>query len=480
MSIIAIVFLVYLVVLAGLALWSRTEAQSVSGYFIAGKKLPPWVVAFSTNATGESGWLLLGLTGMGYAVGAQAFWVAAGEVLGISLSWLFISRRLKRAADETNSITLPDVLAAKLGDSRHVLRSISALIIVAMVTVYVAAQMIATGKAFDGFTELSYTWGVVLGSGIIIIYTLVGGFKAVAWTDLIQGVLMLFGLLYLPYVAIQAGDGWNAITAQLYSQDPGLLSLWGPDGKSFSAMVWIFSFLAIGLSFMGVPQLMVRFMSARSEKSLVPAMSISILVIALFDIGAVLTGMAGRALFPGLEDPEFILPLLSTNLLSPVMAGVMMVIVLAAIMSTVDSLLLLASSAVVRDFLQKIRNSRLSDRALTKRGKIVTLIIGLLGMAFALNQTPLIFWFVIFAWSGLGAAFGPLLICLLWYKKTNLKGAIAGMIGGFLTTVLWILFFKSMFYDLLEVVPGFIVGIALIITVSRATSTAPNSARSGV
>ena len=240
--------------------------------------------------------------------------------------------------------------------------------------------------------------------------------------------------------------------------------------STIKIIIAIFSFLAIGLSFMGVPQLMVRFMSARSEKSLVPAMSISIVVIALFDIGAVLTGMAGRALYPGLEDPETILPLLSTNLLSPVMAGVMMVIVLAAIMSTVDSLLLLASSAVVRDFFQKIRRSELGEKALTHRGKLVTLIIGLIGMGFALIQAPLIFWFVIFAWSGLGAAFGPVLICLFWYKKTNLKGAIAGMIGGFVTTVTWILVFKEMYYDLLEVIPGFIVGIALIIIVSRATS----------
>jgi sodium/proline symporter len=469
-SVISVIFLGYLIILIAVAAWSSKESTTLKGYFIAGKKLPPWVVAFSTNATGESGWLLLGLTGMGYAVGAHAFWVVLGEVTGISLAWILISRRLKRLADKSDSITVPDVLAARFNDKYHVLRSISVLIILVMVMTYVAAQMVATGKAFDGFTDLNYTWGVIVGATIIIAYTLVGGFKAVAWTDLIQGVLMLLGLIILPIVAISAGGGWDAITSNLVAQDPGLLSPWGPEGKSTLAIIGVISFVAIGVPFIGVPQLMVRFMSARSEKSLVPAMTLSVIVIFLFDIGAVLTGMAGRALYPGLEDPETILPLMSTAMLPEWMAGIMMVVVLAAIMSTVDSLLILASSTVVRDYMQKIRGSLLSDEVLAKRGKLLTLVIGVIGVGFALQQSPMIFWFVIFAWNGLGAAFGPPLLCGLWYPKTNIKGAIAGMLGGFITTVTWVLFFKEQFYNLSEIVPGFLVGLVLTITVSNATS----------
>ena len=470
MSVITIVFLCYLIILIVVAAWSRKESTTLSGYFIADKKLPPWVVAFSTNATGESGWLLLGLTGMGYAVGAYAFWVVLGEVVGISLAWILISRRLKRYSDKTDSITLPDVLAARFDDKNHVLRRISVLIILVMVMTYVAAQMVATGKAFDGFTDLNYTWGVVVGSTIIIAYTLVGGFKAVAWTDLIQGILMLLGLIILPIVSINAGGGWDSISSKLMAQDPGLLSIWGPDGKSTLAMIGIISFIAIGVPFMGVPQLMVRFMSARSEKSLVPAMTISVLVILMFDIGAVLTGMAGRAMFPGLEDAESILPLMSNAMLPEWMAGIMMVVVLAAIMSTVDSLLILASSTVVRDYMQKIRGSNLSEKALANRGKLLTLVIGVIGIGFALQQSPMIFWFVIFAWNGLGATFGPPLLCGLWYPKTNLKGAIAGMLGGFITTVTWVLVFKSQFYNLSEIVPGFLTGLLLTIIVSNMTT----------
>ena len=469
MSMMAFVFLVYLAILAGLTAWSRTEARTMSGYYIAGKKLPPWVVAFSTNATGESGWLLLGLTGMGYAAGAQAFWVMAGEVIGISLSWLLLSRRLKRLADKTDAITVPDVLVERFDDSSQILRMISVLIIVVMVGAYVAAQMVATGKAFAGFTELNYPQGVLLGSAVIIAYTLIGGYKAVAWTDLVQGVLMLLGLILLPIVAVHAADGWSGMLNTLRAQDPGLLSIWGPEGRSTAAVVAIISFLAIGVPFLGVPQLMVRFMSARSEESLVPAMTISIFVIFCFDMGAVVTGMAGRALFPQLADPESVLPLLSTKLLSPPLAAVMMVVVLAAIMSTVDSLLILASSAVVRDYLEKIRRSLKTDEALAKTGKFVTLVIGLIGVVFALQQSPLIFWFVLFAWSGLGAAFGPVLLCALWYPKTNRWGAVAGMLGGFLTTMAWVLWFKSMAYNLLEIIPGFIVGLLLTVLVSHAT-----------
>ena len=464
------VFLAYLLVLIGLAWWSRGETGTLKGYFIGGKKLPPWVVAFSTNATGESGWLLLGLTGMGYAVGAQAFWVVAGEVIGISLAWLLVSRRMKRLSDETDSITLPDVLAARFNDEKHLLRGLSVLIIMVMVGAYVAAQMVATGKAFAGFTDFSYSQGVIIGATIIIGYTMVGGFKAVAWTDLVQGLLMLGGLILLPIVAIHAAGGWPEVVESLRTQDPGLLTAWGPEGKSTAAIVGAISFLAVGLGFMGVPQLMTRFMAARSEKSLAPAMGISITVIFLFDIGAVLTGMAGRALYPGLADPETILPLLSNELLPPILAGVMMVVVLAAIMSTVDSLLILASSAVVRDFLQKIRGSLRSDAALAKTGKWLTLVVGILGVVFALNQSPLVFWFVLFAWSGLGAAFVPVVLCALWYKPTNLWGALAGMAGGFLTTMVWFVWLKPYTYDLLEIIPGLIVGLVLTIVVSKLTA----------
>ena len=386
MLITMIVFFSYLAVLAGLAIWSSQESQSLKGYFLAGKKLPFWVVAFSTNATGESGWLLLGLTGMGYTMGAQALWVVVGEVIGIGLSWTLISRRLKKLSDDSDAITVPDILEARFNDHRHILRWISVIVILTMVTAYVTAQMAATGKAFVGFIEVDYTTAVILGGIVIIAYTIIGGYKAVAYTDVVQGVLMLAGLVIVPMVAIDAAGGWATMTSRLSELDPALLSMSGVTDTGISGWVLLFSFLAIGLPFLGVPQLMTRFMAAKNDQELRKARVMSIIVILIFDIGAVTAGMAGRALFPDLADAETIFPLLSRELFPPIITGVLMVVVLSAIMSTVDSLLLLASSAVVRDTMDKIFDSVRSDESLAKIGKVVTLIIGAIGIGFAIGE----------------------------------------------------------------------------------------------
>ena len=468
MASIVVVLVIYLCLLAALAVWSRRETNTLSGFYLAGKKLPFWVVAFSTNATGESGWLLLGLTGMGYAVGAQAYWVVVGELVGIALSWLLISRRLKRLSDETHSITVPDVLAARFNDSWHLIRAVAVVIILTMVTVYVTAQLIASGKALSEFVNMDYKVGVVVGSAIIIAYTFIGGYKAVSYTDVLQGVLMLLGLIFVPLVAVNAAGGWDSVTSNLIAQDPSLVSMFSLT-NGIEGWVAAVSFVAIGLPFLGVPQLLVRFMSARDDGELVKARYVSVGITLVFTIGAVTAGIAGRALFPGIEDSETIFPMLATELFPPLISGVLLVIVLSAIMSTADSLLLLASSAIVRDTMQKILGSKKSDRALSVYGKIVTIIIGIVAIAFAIPEAQFIFYFVLFAWSGLGAAFGPVLICLLYYKKTTRAGVLSGMLAGFLTSVIWMLELKEQTYGLYEAVPGFAVGIVVTMLVSMAT-----------
>ncbi len=463
----------YLVVLVALAIWSRTETHTLSGYFLAGKKLPFWVVAFSANATGESGWLLLGLTGMGYAVGAQAYWVVVGEILGVVASWGLISRRLKRLGDETDSLTLPDVLAAKFDDRWNAIRAIAVAIILVMVTTYVTAQMVAAGKALNGFIGLDYRIGVVAGAVIIIGYTFVGGYKAVSYTDVVQGALMLLGLILVPAVAIDAAGGWGGVTAKLSAEDPALLDMFAVTSTGLAGWVLIASFVAIGLPFLGVPQLLIRYMSARDDGEVKKARVMAVIVMIFFTGGAVTAGVAGRALFPGLADSETIFPVMSSELFPPLISGLMLVVVLAAIMSTVDSLLLLASSAIVRDTMQRIVGSRKSERELAAYGKFVTLVIGVIGIAFAVPEAQFIFWFVLFAWSGLGAAFGPAVLGLLYYRKITRAGVIAGMLGGFFTSVIWVLLFKERTYDLYEAIPGFIAGFALTWGVSWLTFDEP-------
>jgi sodium/proline symporter len=459
----------YLVTLAALAAWSRKETHTLKGFYLAGKKLPYWVVAFSANATGESGWLLLGLTGMGYAVGAQAYWVIVGEMIGIAASWGFISRKLKRLGDETDSITLPDVLAAKFDDRWHLIRGVAVAIIAVMVTTYVSAQMVATGKAFSGFVGLDYRAGVIIGAVIIIGYTFVGGYKAVSYTDVVQGVLMLSGLIVVPLVAISAAGGWQQMMATLRADDPSFIDMFAVLDGSTAGFVAVVSFAAIGLPFLGVPQMLIRYMSARDEEELKKARIVSIAVLFVFLFGAVTAGIAGRALFPGLEDSEQVFPTLASELFPPLLTGLLLVIVLSAIMSTVDSLLLLASSSIVRDTMQKILGSKKSDATLAGYGKVVTIIIGVIAVFVAvyMAENKLIFWFVLFSWSGLGAAFGPVVLALLYDRRTTGAGIVAGMLGGFLTSVVWVQYFKAGAWGLYEAIPGFIVAALATVVVSR-------------
>jgi len=469
MSTTVTVLIVYLGILAALAIWSRRETHTLSGFYLAGKKLPFWVVAFSTNATGESGWLLLGLSGMGYLVGVQAYWVVVGEILGIAASWWLVSRRLKALGDETDSITVPDILTAKFQDKWHLIRLVAVLIIVVMVTTYVTAQMVATGKAFSSFLGMDYATGVVVGSVFIIGYTFVGGYKAVSYTDVVQGVLMLLGLIAVPAAAIIASGGWGSVEESLMQQDPNLLNMFAiADGP-----VWIgiASLVAVGLPFLGVPQLLIRFMSARDDGEILKARIMSVFVMLIFTAGAVTAGVAGRALFPGLEDHETIFPVLSSNLFPPVIAGMLLVVVLSAIMSTVDSLLLLASSAFVRDTYQKIMGSTESDERLSNYGKAFTVAVGVVAVVLGVQEPRVIYHFVLASWSGLGSAFGPVIIGILYYKRITWLGVLCGMSGGFITSVVWLMFFKDNFHGLYEAIPGFIAGMVLTFGVSRLTSS---------
>lgn len=474
MSTTVIVLIVYLGILVALALWSRRETHTLSGYYLAGKKLPYWVVAFSTNATGESGWLLLGLSGMGYAVGVQAYWVVVGEILGIAASWWIVARRIKKYGDETDSITVPDVLVAKFEDKWNLIRGVAVVIILVMVTAYVTAQMVASGKTLSSFLGMEYATGVIVGSIFIIGYTFVGGYKAVSYTDVVQGVLMLLGLIAVPAAAIFASGGWAEVQSNLTLQDPALVDMFAMSDSGKPVLIAIASFVAIGLPFLGVPQLLIRFMSARDDVEIKKARIVSMSVMLIFTAGAVTAGVAGRALFPGLEDAETIFPVLSNNLFPEIISGMLLVVVLSAIMSTVDSLLLLASSAVVRDTYQKIIGTTKSEESLSNYGKLITVVIGVIAVVFGIQEPRVIFDFVLASWSGLGSAFGPAMVGILYYNRITWAGVLSGMLGGFIASVVWLTQFKSDYHDLYEAIPGFIVGFALTYGVSWLTSEKDN------
>lgn len=469
-TIILAVVIAYLLTITAIGLAGRPAAPSKKEYYIAGRRLPYWIVALSMNATGESAWLLLGVSGMAYLVGVSAFWIVAGETLGVWLSWRFVARRLNKAASEVDAITLPDVLDGKLGDPLKLLRATAALIILAMVLVYVAAQMLATGKAFESFLGWPYATGVIVGGLVTIVYTSFGGFRGVAYTDTAQAILMLFAVIAVPAAGLAALGGVENWAQKIQSIDPALFSLVDTSPGWPVAAIALASSLAIGLPFLGVPQLLVRFIAVSNEDEIRRASRISVAVIFLLGFGAVSTGLVGRALVPDLADPERVMPVLSETLFPPIVSGLLVAAVLSAVMSTVSSLMNLASSALIGDLYHRAINPKLDTKSMGKLGVWATAVIGAAGVMIALSQSGMIFNLVLFAWAGLGAAFGPVFLCVLWRKETTWQGALAGMIGGFAVTVTWIIGFKAQFYDLYEMIPGFLAGLLCTFIVSNITN----------
>lgn len=432
-----VILVLYLLALAAIGVIASRKVTDIGDYFVAGKKLGYWLVSFSSRATGESGWLLLGLTGMGYLVGAQSLWIVMGEMFGVTVCWVVMTQRFKKLTDRYDSITIPDYLESRFGNVGHALRIISAVVLAVFVTAYVSAQFNAAGKAFEGFMGIPYQWGVVLGLVVVAFYSVAGGFVAVAWSDLLQGVLMLVGLVVVPIAGLIAVGGFDDLSAGMAKADPNLLSIWGEGGATARNMVAALGSFAIGWAYLGSPQLFVRFISIRDTREIPRGALVAVTYTGLIGFGAVLTGMCGRVLLDKLADHEQVLPMLSEHLLPTVAVGFLVAIVLAAIMSTADSLLVLAASALVRDLWQKVLKPETPDSALTSASRVVTILLSLFALAFALTESRVIFFFVLFAWAGIGSAFCPVIILSLFWKGLTRTGAIAAMVTGFAVTIAW-------------------------------------------
>jgi sodium/proline symporter len=478
--------ILYLFILLMIGVVASRRMKDLRDYYAGGKRFGFWAAAFSSRATGESAWLLIGLTGMGAAVGAQALWVVVGEVLGVAAAWIFLCRRFKRLTDTYDSITIPDYLESRLRDTSHRIRLVAAFTLVVFVTIYVSAQIDAIGTAFEGFLGWNYFVGALVGFAVVLVYIISGGFVAVVWSDIFQGSLMVVGLVALPFFGIAAMGGYEPAVEGLRLQDPALLSLWGPDGPGAKSVLTTLGFLAIGLGFMGSPQIFVRFLSLRSEKEIRPGATVAVLWTLLATTGAVLIGMVGRALLMGpdqsLEDQlgsggQQVLPMLVAGSVPSWVAGLYIAIVLAAIMSTVDSLLVLASSAFVRDYFQKVRHPEMSDEALLGRSRVVTFALAATALCIAFVVAILVpgrtvFWFAIFGWSGISATFCPTMILSLFWSRLTSRGALAAMLAGFVSVP----FFKFVapmlpivgdaFAALSELPPAFVVSLLVAIVVS--------------
>ncbi len=453
-----VVLAIYFLILLGIGFFASKRVSNITDYYVGGKKLNYWIAALSARSTGESGWLLIGVTGMGALIGVSALWIVVGEVLGVWLSWKFMAKKFKRMTDEYDSITIPDFLVSHFKSTTHTLRIIAATALSLFVIIYVSAQIDITGKTFESFLGLNYYTGIGIGFGIVIMYIFSGGFLAVAWSDFFQGSLMFVGLLLLPVVTYFSLSGDTSIVDGLRSIDPALLNIWGAGGLTLMNGVAILGLLSIGIGFMGSPQVYVRFISIRDEAEIEKGKWVALFYTLLTDTAAVMIGILGRYMLTQAGDnPELILGNAAENVLALVLGqvmptliiGIYIAAVLSAVMSTVDSLLVVASSAVIRDFYQQIFHPNVDEQRLMGLSKKVTLALAILALIVALcvsvlSPTRTVFWFVIFGWSGIAATFCPVIILSIFWKNYTEKGAIASMITGFLC----IPFFKF-------VVPGF-------------------------
>ena len=462
-------FIIYLIVVLAVGLLTFRLNKTLADFVLAGRKLGPWIVAFSERASGESAWLLIGLPGLALISGYNAIWPAVGCTTGILFSWIFISRRLRTKSEQLGAITIPDFFEARYDDSSRWLRVTATLIIVFFFTFYVAAQFLAAGKVLNVTFHITAFWGMVIGACIILFYTIMGGFFAVAWTDFFQGCVMVFTLVLLPVLGIVLLGGLGSFTEKIASHNPGLLTVGGGQ-QGWAMMKTVLGGLAIGLGYMGQPHLVSRFMAIKKSDSLRQGALIATVWAILAYWGAVFIGLVGLALY-GVEqfaDQEQIMPFMATNLLPTWLAGIAISGAIAAMMSTADSQLLVTTSAISEDIYHQMIRKDAPQKKLVRLSRLAAVVVGIVAFILAITAEALVYDLVLYAWAGLGASFGPGLLLTLWWRRTTKQGVWAGMVVGMVTVIIWYNFpvLKGTLYEL---IPGFFMALITVLGVSWVT-----------
>ena len=435
-------FIFYLVVILVVGFITYNINKSHKDFFIAGRKLNPWVVAFSERASGESAWLLLGLPGAAFASGLMEFWTALGCVSGIIFYWFFIARALREETERLGAITVPTFLAARFEKGQAAIRVLATFIIIFFFIFYLSAQFNGAGKILNVTFGLKQSTGMILGALVIIFYTMMGGFFAVAWTDMVQGIIMIGTLVVLPLVGLaelkEIHEGAVPLTDLVTTDGHSLLS-WTGGKTGWGAAALIISGLSWALGYMGQPHLLTRFMAIRKAEQIKVSRRIAIAWVIPAFSGALILGIVGAGLYePGMfDDIEKLMPHMANELLPAWLAGIFVSGAIAAMMSTADSQLLVISSSIIEDLFHRTLGWDVSDKALLKASRWITFAVGLVGFVIALTSDKLIFSMVSYAWAGLGSSFGPLILLMLTWKKVTWQGTIAGLVTGFVTTVVW-------------------------------------------
>jgi len=457
----------------GIGLYAyRKSTSDVSGYMLGGRSLPPSVAALSAGASDMSGWILMGLPGAMFVTGFSSSWIATGLVIGAWLNYLLVAPRLRVYTEVANdAITIPDYFANRFEDRGNALRVVSALVIIIFFTLYTSSGVVAGGKLFENSFGMSYESGLYITTGVVVLYTLFGGFLAVSLTDFVQGCIMFIALILVPVVTFSLLD--NPLSVTLNELNPKMMTWIGAGGAIgiISAMSW-------GLGYFGQPHIIVRFMSVRSVKDMPVARRIGMSWMIIAALGAVFTGLFGAAYAHEnnlvVDDPETIFLILSQLLFHPLIAGFLLAAILAAIMSTISSQLLVSSSSLTEDFYKIFIRRDATDKELVLVGRISVALVALCAIYLAYDRESSILDLVSNAWAGFGAAFGPLVLFSLLWKRMNFAGALAGMLVGAGTVLIWIyapieINGQSLSSLVYEIVPGFILSSIAIVVVSSIT-----------
>ena len=487
------VLAVYLCIMLLIGLGFYKKNNSMSDYFLGGRSLNKWVAAMSAQASDMSGWLLLGLPGTAYALytgTTEAIWTAIGLLIGTYLNWLLVAKRLRKQTQVSgDAITIPVYFENRFKDKSKILRIASSLFIMVFFLVYTASQFAAGAKLFEAAFGVPYHIGLLIGAIIIIGYTFLGGFKAVSWTDLIQGIIMFLVIIVMPFLIISKLGGWDQTLIQFRGIESikGEVFSWVPRTTAGKVNILLLvSSIGWGLGYFGQPHILARFMAIRSSKEIQPARIIAVIWVILTLAGAVIIGMLGSlyvggglagaeltAIVEGDSEKIFMILIqgifgMSGSVIGTVLCGIFLTAILAAIMSTADSQLLVTASSITEDFYGSVAKKEPSQKKLVWISRGAVIVVSVIAVVLAINPGSSVFELVSMAWGGFGAAFGPCVILSLYWRRMTVQGAIAGVLTGGIADIIWYLL-KGGIFDVYELVPAFLISCIVIVIVSLCT-----------
>jgi len=472
----AVSFALYTAGIAVIGLLSTKVSRGTqSDFLLADRGLGAWVAGLSSAASAESGWVTLGLVGFAFTNGVSAYWVVPGTVAAFLFNWFVLGPRLHRLAQEHRALTVPDVLACQFqGPLAAAIRLISVAVLLTMLTAYAAAQFNSAGKMFAATFGWEYATGVVAGTAIVLIYTVTGGFRAIAWTDVVQAIFMVGALVLIPMILISQLGGlertWNLLNQ---GENGSTVTHWLGRRSGIELVAFATLWFGIPLGNPGQPHVMIRIMATKDRTAILRGGIISALWVTVLFTGAVTLGLTARAKFGQLPDPEQALPLLAADVsvVSPVVGGLVLAAILAAICSTADSQLLVSATSISHDLMRVLRGPSQSAKSNILLDRVTILVVGILAAAIALTEVRSVFDFVLaYGWAGLGATFGPAMILILLNRKTTAAGVCSGMVSGFVIAVSWRMFLPEWNAVVYNLVPAFFGSLITCVVVSHFTT----------